>query len=127
MTEEERAARRAAIEEIKKNRQPSAIRETRSRRSHAMPLGLCPTPFCKTVTMRGPTGVSVLCFMCASKSITAEPAEKDASVESYLSVEQRPTSPVAWAALGLMVVLTIAAAYMQKHEDQRSVSTLVAD
>ena len=157
MNDDERAERRAAIRAIERKPQQSvsAIREAArlARKNYSMAtMRSCQTPGCRTITFGGH-----FCTLCCSApvqsivprvievshvektNLTVEPVVigKLAFVDGPLEVKHtglvdtlppKQIGPIGIAVVCLMIVLSLAAAYMQKHEDShRAGQTFVAD
>lgn len=145
MNDDERAERRAAIRAIERKPQQSvsAIREAArlARKNYSMTkMRSCQTPGCRTITFGG--HFCTLCCSAPVQSIVPRVVEVSHVEKTNLTVEPfvvdhtglvdtlppKQIGPIGIAVVCLMIVLSLAAAYMQKHEDShRAGQTFVAD
>lgn len=143
MDAEERAKRKAAIQAIREGYVPQrSTSDTRLlRKSYVFPkVKTCATSGCKTLTFGG-----FFCTACASpvqKTALFEKTNQSIvpvvvdngplvikrTVETYADVSSpKQIGPIGIAVVCLMVVLSLVAAYAQKHEDLRSTESIVTD
>jgi len=131
--DQQRAERRAAIRAISRRtpQELAAIREAArfARKNYVPPKpALCQTDDCKTIVYGGR-----VCTLCSSPTPEIElvndqiPAAPEI-VELCVERPQKSIGPVGIAVVCLMIVFSLVASYMQRHEESRtSGSVIVAD